>query len=105
RGILVHAVHDDGIVAEDGRIAVGDRLLAVNGVDLRDADHETGKKIIRNAGDSLRLLIYREPPTCLGETEQPQEIEVTIVRKPGESLGLSLFGRSPYSTGTAIAAI
>ncbi|OON21104.1 PDZ/DHR/GLGF domain protein [Opisthorchis viverrini] len=104
-GILVHAVHDDGIVAEDGRIAVGDRLLAVNGVDLRDADHETGKKIIRNAGDSLRLLIYREPPTCLGETEQPQEIEVTIVRKPGESLGLSLFGRSPYSTGTAIAAI
>ncbi|TGZ61772.1 hypothetical protein CRM22_007830 [Opisthorchis felineus] len=104
-GILVHAVHDDGIVAEDGRIAVGDRLLAVNGVDLRDADHETGKKIIRNAGDSLRLLIYREPPTCLEETEQPQEIEVTIVRKPGESLGLSLFGRSPYSTGTAIAAI
>ncbi|KAF6779736.1 hypothetical protein AHF37_00732 [Paragonimus kellicotti] len=103
--ILIHSIHDDGVVASDGRLAVGDRLLAVNGIDLRNVDHETATNAIRSGGDSLKLLVYRELPTRFEDLTEPVELEVTIPRQAGQNLGLALIGRSPYSTGTAISAV
>ncbi|KAF5401760.1 hypothetical protein PHET_04695 [Paragonimus heterotremus] len=103
--ILIHSIHDDGVVASDGRLAVGDRLLAVNGIDLRNVDHETATNAIRSGGDSLKLLVYRELPTRFEDLTEPMELEVTIPRQAGQNLGLALIGRSPYSTGTAISAV
>ncbi|KAF7258501.1 hypothetical protein EG68_03983, partial [Paragonimus skrjabini miyazakii] len=103
--LLIHSIHDDGVVASDGRLAVGDRLLAVNGIDLRNVDHETATNAIRSGGDSLKLLVYRELPTRFEDLTEPMELEVTIPRQAGQNLGLALIGRSPYSTGTAISAV
>ncbi|KAF8561564.1 hypothetical protein P879_04939 [Paragonimus westermani] len=103
--ILIHSIHDDGVVASDGRLAVGDRLLAVNGIDLRNVDHETATNAIRSGGDSLKLLVYREPPARFEDLTEPLELAVTIPRQAGQNLGLALIGRSPYSTGTAISSV
>lgn len=43
--ILVHEVHSGGAAARDGRLQVGDRLLAVNGIDLREATQKDATKV------------------------------------------------------------
>ncbi|CAL8097639.1 unnamed protein product [Calicophoron daubneyi] len=101
-GILIHEIHEDGVAARDGRLCAGDHLLAANGVDLRNADHKTAIEIIRAAGSRLQLLVYRDPPSKSVSNEAYILVTAVINRKPGQNLGLSLIGRSPYSTGTAI---
>ncbi|TPP61787.1 hypothetical protein FGIG_00212 [Fasciola gigantica] len=100
--ILIHEVHANGVAARDGRLCTGDRLLAVNGVSLSQADHATALQAIRSAGDCLQLLIYRDLTPRFVLEDESQIISVTLVRQPGQNLGVSLVSRSPYSTGTAI---
>lgn len=104
--ILVHEVHSGGAAARDGRLQVGDRLLAVNGIDLREATQKDATKIIRTADDCIQLVVYRDP--------EPQYINQGVFEchsvhlkrdMPGQSFGLSLIGRPHYSTGTAIGGI
>ncbi|VDL91413.1 unnamed protein product [Schistocephalus solidus] len=43
--VFVHEVYDGGLVARDGRLKPGDRLLAVNNTDLRNATHATARNV------------------------------------------------------------
>ncbi|CAH8645272.1 unnamed protein product [Dicrocoelium dendriticum] len=103
--ILVHSIREDGVAAADGRLHVGDRLWAINDVDLRGADHIIAKHLIQSARDNIRLLVYRDPPSFPDKSAEPELVRCVLDRAPGQSLGLSLISRSPYGPGTAIGSV
>ncbi|KAK4467984.1 hypothetical protein MN116_008166 [Schistosoma mekongi] len=104
--ILIHEVHSGGAAARDGRLQVGDRLLAVNGIDLREATQKDATKIIRTANDCIQLIVYRDPEPQYLNHDKFECHNVHLKRDmPGCGFGLSLIDRPHYSTGTAIGAI
>ncbi|XP_051570273.1 ras-associating and dilute domain-containing protein-like [Myxocyprinus asiaticus] len=58
-GIYVKSVVPDSPAAISQRLRVGDRILAVNGINLVGMDYHSGRELIRTSGDSLRLLVAK----------------------------------------------
>ncbi|VDP73282.1 unnamed protein product [Echinostoma caproni] len=56
--ILIHEVHTNGVAARDGRLCTGDRLLAVNGVSLVEADHTTA---LQESVGQVEIKVERTP--------------------------------------------
>ncbi|XP_059180894.1 ras-associating and dilute domain-containing protein-like [Centropristis striata] len=59
KGIFIRAVVPDSPAARCGKLATGDRILAVNGVSLLGLDYQSGKELIQSSGTRLRLLVAR----------------------------------------------
>uniref|UniRef100_A0A8D9AWN9 non-specific serine/threonine protein kinase n=2 Tax=Cacopsylla melanoneura TaxID=428564 RepID=A0A8D9AWN9_9HEMI len=68
----------------DGRIKPGDKILAVNGVEMSQMTHEDAVKFLRQCGDDVRLRLYRDatqtPVTALSPSRQHKQIK-PILRK------------------------
>ncbi|XP_070581241.1 ras-associating and dilute domain-containing protein-like isoform X2 [Ptychodera flava] len=58
-GIYVRTLLPKGAAARDGRLRLGDRILAVNGTSLVGADYQSAMQLIRNAGPRLRFLVAK----------------------------------------------
>eukprot|EP00066_Takifugu_rubripes_P014413 XP_011603679.1 PREDICTED: ras-associating and dilute domain-containing protein-like [Takifugu rubripes] len=59
KGIFIRAVVPDSPAARCGKLAPGDRILAVNGVSLVGLDYHSGKQLMQSSGDRLRLLVAK----------------------------------------------
>ncbi|KAK5614067.1 hypothetical protein CRENBAI_011233 [Crenichthys baileyi] len=70
RGVFIKHISPDSPAAHNGTLRVGDRILEVSGVDLRDATHEQAVEAIRRAGDTVVLLIQ----SGLNRTQSPNPI-------------------------------
>lgn len=46
-GLYVRSIREEGLAAEDGRLCIGDQLLAVNGVDLSEYSHKKAASYIK----------------------------------------------------------
>ncbi|XP_054057055.1 synaptojanin-2-binding protein [Rissa tridactyla] len=79
--IYVSRIKKDGAAYLDGRLQEGDKILAVNGRDLKDLRHKDAVELFRNAGYDVSLKIQRRL--------QPQNGPVGH-RDDGESGGLPL---------------
>ncbi|KAL2086030.1 hypothetical protein ACEWY4_017089 [Coilia grayii] len=58
-GIYVRTLIPDGPAASDGRLRIGDRILAVNGTSLIGADYQSAVDLIRLGGTRLRFLVAK----------------------------------------------
>ncbi|XP_077865256.1 ras-associating and dilute domain-containing protein-like [Saccoglossus kowalevskii] len=58
-GIYVRTLLPKGAAARDGRLRLGDRILAVNGTSLVGADYQSAMQLIRNAGPRLRFMVAK----------------------------------------------
>ncbi|XP_062443893.1 ras-associating and dilute domain-containing protein isoform X1 [Rhea pennata] len=58
-GIYVRTLIPEGPAAADGRLSVGDRILAVNGTSLIGADYQSAVDLIRSGGKKLRFLVAK----------------------------------------------
>ncbi|XP_028943247.1 synaptojanin-2-binding protein [Antrostomus carolinensis] len=79
--IYVSRIKKDGAAYLDGRLQEGDKILAVNGRDLKDLRHKDAVELFRSAGYDVSLKIQRRL--------QPQNGPVGH-RGDGESGGLPL---------------
>ncbi|XP_035992762.1 multiple PDZ domain protein isoform X3 [Fundulus heteroclitus] len=70
RGVFIKHISPDSPAALNGILRVGDRILEVSGVDLRDASHEQAVEAIRRAGDTVDLLVQ----SGLDRTQPPNPI-------------------------------
>ncbi|KFP84180.1 Synaptojanin-2-binding protein, partial [Apaloderma vittatum] len=59
--IYVSRIKKDGAAYLDGRLREGDKILAVNGRDLKDLRHKDAVELFRNAGCDVSLKIQRRP--------------------------------------------
>uniref|UniRef100_A0A8B9J9Q4 Ras-associating and dilute domain-containing protein n=1 Tax=Astyanax mexicanus TaxID=7994 RepID=A0A8B9J9Q4_ASTMX len=61
-GIYIRTLIPDGPAASDGRLHIGDRILAVNGTSLIGADYQSAVDLIRLGGGRLRFLVAKSDP-------------------------------------------
>ncbi|XP_048408684.1 ras-associating and dilute domain-containing protein isoform X2 [Stegostoma tigrinum] len=58
-GIYIRTLLPDSPAARDGRLRIGDRILAVNGTSLIGADYDSAVNLIRSAGERPRFLVAK----------------------------------------------
>lgn len=56
-GIFIKNIIAGSSADKCGLLKVGDRILAVDGVDIRNSSHEIAVKTIKNASDKMKLLV------------------------------------------------
>ncbi|XP_067839762.1 multiple PDZ domain protein isoform X3 [Heptranchias perlo] len=57
RGIFIKHILEDSPAGRNGTLKTGDRIIEVDGVDLRDASHEQAVEAIRKAGNPVVFLV------------------------------------------------
>ncbi|KAL7374805.1 hypothetical protein ABVT39_007383 [Epinephelus coioides] len=57
RGIFIKHILEDSPAGQNGTLKPGDRIVEVDGVDLRDASHEEAVEAIRRAGNPVSFLV------------------------------------------------
>ncbi|XP_065077368.1 protein lap4 isoform X2 [Ochlerotatus camptorhynchus] len=68
-GIYISRITEAGVAHKDGKILVGDRVLAINGVDITNAHHDYAVQLLTDHQRFVRLVVQREvkgplePPT------------------------------------------
>ncbi|NXD21361.1 RADIL protein, partial [Spelaeornis formosus] len=58
-GIYIRTLIEESPAAADGRLSIGDRILAVNGTSLIGADYQSAVDLIRSGGKKLRFLVAK----------------------------------------------
>ncbi|XP_074172608.1 protein scribble homolog isoform X6 [Rhinolophus sinicus] len=90
-GVFISKVLPRGLAARSG-LRVGDRILAVNGQDLRGATHQEAVSALLRPCLELLLLVRRDPAP-------PGMRELCIQKAPGEKLGISIRGGAKGHAG------
>ncbi|XP_022095522.1 ras-associating and dilute domain-containing protein-like isoform X2 [Acanthaster planci] len=63
QGIFVRKLVPGSSAMQNGRLIVGDRILAVNGTSLVGADYNSAMHLIRTSGKKLRFLVAKSEPS------------------------------------------
>ncbi|XP_055025310.2 FERM and PDZ domain-containing protein 2 isoform X1 [Misgurnus anguillicaudatus] len=64
-GIYIKGVMPGGAADQDGRIHIGDRLLEVDGCNLRGVTHRQAVECLKRTGEMVSLVLEREAPVVL----------------------------------------
>ncbi|XP_031167803.1 E3 ubiquitin-protein ligase LNX isoform X3 [Sander lucioperca] len=120
-GVFVFHLLEGGLAASDGQLCVGDRVLAINGHDLRYGAPEHAALLIQASEDGVHFIVSRQiclptpdilqeapwgmdgpPPyspvdieqTLLDSCQKPAcyEKTVTLTKEPYDSLGMTVAG-------------
>ncbi|XP_061027231.1 ligand of Numb protein X 2 isoform X2 [Eubalaena glacialis] len=128
-GVFVLDLLEGGLAAQDGRLSGNDRVLAINGHDLKHGTPELAAQIIQASGERVNLTIARpgkpQPGNAVREAgtqssqhhAQPlpynrpsshkdlaqcvtcQEKHITVKKEPHESLGMTVAGGRGSKSG------
>uniref|UniRef100_A0A3P8V6V4 Multiple PDZ domain crumbs cell polarity complex component n=1 Tax=Cynoglossus semilaevis TaxID=244447 RepID=A0A3P8V6V4_CYNSE len=105
RGIFIKHILVDSPAGQNGTLKTGDRIVEVDGVDLRDATHEEAVEAIRKAGNPVTFLvqsmIHRPRQPLI--TDAGEERAATLTRdkdKEGDSHSRLLLRLSPTNPFT-----
>ncbi|XP_070604585.1 protein scribble homolog isoform X5 [Erythrolamprus reginae] len=90
-GVFISKVVPQGLASHSG-LHVGDRILEVNGLDLRQATHQEAVSALLSSDPELRMVVRRDPPP-------PGMEEISIEKRPGEKLGISIRGGAKGHAG------
>uniref|UniRef100_A0A672GTG0 Multiple PDZ domain crumbs cell polarity complex component n=1 Tax=Salarias fasciatus TaxID=181472 RepID=A0A672GTG0_SALFA len=104
RGIFIKHILEDSPAGQNGTLKTGDRIVEVDGVDLRDASHEEAVEAIRRAGNPVSFLvqsiIHRPRTDTDSLTETPGKPSETPICECTDALCVSekviqRYGRLP----------
>ncbi|KAM4796817.1 ligand of Numb protein X 2 [Rhinophrynus dorsalis] len=128
-GVFILDLLEGGLAAQDGRLQSNDRVLAINGLDLKHGTPELAAQIIQGSGERVNLTVSRPVkhppgniPRDLGNTlphphmqqvyhHRPsahkdisqcikcQEKQITVKKEPQESLGMTVAGGRGSKSG------
>ncbi|KAJ0067194.1 hypothetical protein NL108_012930, partial [Boleophthalmus pectinirostris] len=70
-GIYIKTLVPGGAAEKDGRIQIGDRLLEVDGSNLRGVTHQQAVECLKRTGEVVSLLLEREPTIVLEPKPEP----------------------------------
>uniref|UniRef100_A0A8D0H8V4 Ligand of Numb protein X 2-like n=1 Tax=Sphenodon punctatus TaxID=8508 RepID=A0A8D0H8V4_SPHPU len=100
--IVVQEVLWDSVVAADGRIAPGDHILEVNGVNISSVSHGQAISLLRHPGPVLHLVVLQEKGFSTRPSQQEsgsilnqEVIHVTLLKRDrSEPLGIKLIRKT-----------
>lgn len=93
-GIYVSRIKEDGAAALDGRLQEGDKILAVNGRDLKNLLHMDAVELFRNAGCNVSLKVQHRLQPQNGAAGhrgdgEPGDIPLAVILVPGLILAIT----------------
>lgn len=89
--VYISRITDGGVADKDGKLAVGDRVVSINGVDLTSASHNQAVNMLTGLERFVRLTVEREIPIDTdGNSSNPS---------PGPQQSPRLFGLPKPYTG------
>ncbi|ETN64353.1 hypothetical protein AND_003906 [Anopheles darlingi] len=71
-GIYISRLTEGGVAHKDGKILVGDRVLAINGVDITNAHHDYAVQLLTDHQRFVRLVVQREVKGGLDALHSPR---------------------------------
>ncbi|XP_054835616.1 inaD-like protein [Eublepharis macularius] len=117
-GVVVRTIVPGGLADKDGRLRTGDHILEIGGTNVQGMSSEQVAQVLRNCGNYVRMVVARDPvceitvtpPTPLAQPvsilppfqdkgfETENEIqEVQLIKKDGQSLGITIVGYTRVS--------
>ncbi|XP_047345004.1 protein lap4 isoform X11 [Vespa velutina] len=60
--IYISRITDGGVAQKDGKLLVGDKVISINGVEMRGAKHEQAVALLTGLERFVRLVVEREMP-------------------------------------------
>ncbi|XP_062239780.1 multiple PDZ domain protein isoform X1 [Platichthys flesus] len=104
RGIFIKHILADSPAGQNGTLKTGDRIVEVDGADLRDASHEEAVEAIRRAGNPVSFLvqsIIHRPRALITDSGEERAAAVTRDKdKEGDSLSRLYLRLSPTNPFT-----
>ncbi|XP_076307315.1 protein lap4-like isoform X2 [Tachypleus tridentatus] len=94
-GIFISRIVSDGAAAKTGKLRIGDRILKVNGSDIRKATHQEAVMALLSPVEQMKLTVYHEPLPSGWQ-------ELKIEKKPGEKLGMTIKGGTKGHPGNPL---
>ncbi|XP_074237019.1 inaD-like protein isoform X2 [Saimiri boliviensis] len=114
-GVVVRTIVPGGLADRDGRLQTGDHILKIGGTNVQGMTSEQVAQVLRNCGNSVRMLVARDPtgevsvtppapaalPVALptvaskgpgSDTSLFETYNVELVKKDGQSLGIRIVG-------------
>ncbi|XP_065513847.1 multiple PDZ domain protein isoform X3 [Caloenas nicobarica] len=75
RGIFIKHILEDSPAGRNGTLKTGDRIVEVDGIDLRDASHEQAVEAIRKAGNPVVFMVQSilSRPRALNQSDLEPE--------------------------------
>uniref|UniRef100_A0A8C3V7R9 Ligand of Numb protein X 2-like n=1 Tax=Catharus ustulatus TaxID=91951 RepID=A0A8C3V7R9_CATUS len=98
--IVVQEVLRDSVIAADGRIAPGDHILEVNGVNISSVTHCQAVSFLRHPGPVVQLMVLQEKGFSKAAQQEcsssaREVIHVTLVKRDrSEPLGIKLIRKT-----------
>ncbi|XP_048340003.1 synaptojanin-2-binding protein [Sphaerodactylus townsendi] len=92
--IYVSRIKENGAAALDGRLQEGDKILAVNGTDLKNMPHQVAVDLFRTAGDSVSLkvqhrLLPQNGPSSHRSDGDTGGIPLAVIVVPGLAIAVA----------------
>lgn len=114
-GVVVRTIVPGGLADRDGRLQTGDHILKIGGTDVQGMTSEQVAQVLRNCGNSVRMLVARAPVGAVSVTpptpaalpvalpavahKSPsadsslfETYDVELMKKDGQSLGIRIVG-------------
>ncbi|XP_010179422.1 PREDICTED: inaD-like protein, partial [Mesitornis unicolor] len=113
-GVVVRTIVPGGLADRDGRLRTGDHILQIGGTNVQGMTSEQVAQVLRNCGNSVRMIVARDPKfeiletppapvswpvTTLPSFQNGHDItnlfetyDVELIKKNGQSLGITIVG-------------
>uniref|UniRef100_A0A8C8RFZ0 Discs large MAGUK scaffold protein 4 n=1 Tax=Pelusios castaneus TaxID=367368 RepID=A0A8C8RFZ0_9SAUR len=95
--IYVTKIIEGGAAHKDGRLQIGDKILAVNNVSLEDVMHEDAVAALKNTYDVVYLRVAKPANMYLNDSYAPPDI--TTCENGRGGAGLLMVGREGLNRG------
>ncbi|XP_072848221.2 multiple PDZ domain protein isoform X19 [Pogona vitticeps] len=86
RGIFIKHILDDSPAGKNGTLKTGDRIVEVDGINLRDASHEQAVEVIRRAGNPVifmvQSIIHRPRASSQSDSEPEKTLSCNLPQPP-----------------------
>ncbi|KAL8203143.1 UNVERIFIED_CONTAM: hypothetical protein K2H54_041896, partial [Gekko kuhli] len=106
RGIFIKHILEDSPAGKNGTLKTGDRIVEVDGINLRDASHEQAVEAIRRAGNPVIFLVQsiinRPRPESLysslsSSAHSGQKPNNPFYHQPSQNLSMPYLQHNPFS--------
>ncbi|XP_073736896.1 multiple PDZ domain protein isoform X9 [Callorhinus ursinus] len=105
RGIFIKHVLEDSPAGKNGTLKPGDRIVEVDGMDLRDASHEQAVEAIRKAGNPVVFMvqsIINRPRAPSQSESEPEKAPLCSAPLPPSSAFAEMSGDHTQSSASKI---
>ncbi|XP_075802782.1 multiple PDZ domain protein isoform X12 [Microtus pennsylvanicus] len=84
-GIFVKSITKSSAVEHDGRIQIGDQIIAVDGTNLQGFTNQQAVEVLRHTGQTVRLTLMRKGARQEAELTSRDDTSKDVVVPPGDA--------------------